>query len=474
MTTPVAAIVDLQERLAKLAPKLALQPMPKIAVAKGKHGTKTSSALRGVDLLLALCATDDQREQVVELVEKYNPSEMELALTGALDAKTNKFNLTKAVFLTDDQLVVHRFVELIELQLEDPESAAGSVALLLTENGHSAADTHVAEECLTIAYALQTLLRYGYRLFDRYINLMVGSFRAFPSIPLAIQGLAVEIDDATNIVDVFGPLFFAPKKAKKSDKKHTMEAAHTPKKRKNRVGAKYTLLFSHGNAEDLGMVYDWFREVSRRINVRRHIIVVQSTDVHILQVNVMAYDYTGYGISLGIPSEEAVYSDIEAAFAYLVNVKKTRPEHILLYGRSLGTGPSCYLAAKQSRLQAPVGGVVLQVCASHHTRLVPLSHACSPSQSPLLSIYRVAFQFRFSLLGDMFCNIDHVGHIESPVTIIHGTRDEVIPFWHGEELFVACQAAWRSLPLWVQDAGHNNIEAFLGYDSPPPFMGCSW
>ncbi|RHZ01010.1 hypothetical protein DYB37_010712 [Aphanomyces astaci] len=312
MTTPVAAIVDLQERLAKLAPKLALQPMPKIAVAKGKHGTKTSSALRGVDLLLALCATDDQREQVVELVEKYNPSELELALTGAFDAKTNKFNLTKAVFLTDDQLVVHRFVELIELQLEDPESAAGSVALLLTENGHSAADTHVAEECLTIAYALQTLLR------------------AFPSIPLAIQGLAVEIDDATNIVDVFGPLFFAPKKAKKSDKKHTMEAAHTPKKRKNRVGAKYTLLFSHGNAEDLGMVYDWFREVSRRINVRPHIIVVQSTDVHMLQVNVMAYDYTGYGISLGIPSEEAVYSDIEAAFAYLVNVKKTRPEHILL------------------------------------------------------------------------------------------------------------------------------------------------
>ncbi|ETV98147.1 hypothetical protein H310_08886 [Aphanomyces invadans] len=190
-------------------------------------------------------------------------------------------------------------------------------------------------------------------------------------------------------------------------------------------GAKYTLLFSHGNAEDLGMVYEWFREVSRRINV-----------------NVMAYDYTGYGISLGVPSEEAVYSDVEAAFAYLVDVKKTPPSRIILYGRSLGTGPSCYLAAKQSRLKAPVGGVILQ--------------------SPLLSIYRVAFQFRFSLLGDMFCNIDHVGNIESPITIIHGTRDEVIPFWHGEELFVACQAAWRSLPLWVQDAGHNNIEAFLG------------
>ncbi|CAK4085929.1 unnamed protein product [Aphanomyces euteiches] len=207
-------------------------------------------------------------------------------------------------------------------------------------------------------------------------------------------------------------------------------------------GATYTILFSHGNAEDLGMIYEWFREISRQLNV-----------------NVMAYDYTGYGISVGIPSEEAIFSDIEAAFAYLVTVKKTPAHRIILYflpgtlgrshpsrlrsyGRSLGTGPTCYLAAKQSKLQNPIGGVILQ--------------------SPLLSIYRVAFQFRFSLPGDLFCNIDRVGDIESPVTIIHGTRDEVIPFWHGEELFVACQPAWRSKPLWVQDAGHNNIEMFLG------------
>ncbi|OQS00364.1 serine protease family S09X [Thraustotheca clavata] len=196
--------------------------------------------------------------------------------------------------------------------------------------------------------------------------------------------------------------------------------------------AKFTLLFSHGNAEDLGMVYDWFREVSRR-----------------LQVSVMAYDYTGYGISAGEPSEEACIADIEAAFAYLVDVKKTPPHLILLYldhlhlryGRSLGTGPTTYLAAKQSKLKNPVAGVILQ--------------------SPLLSIYRVAFQFRFSLPGDMFCNIDRAPLIESPITIIHGTRDEVIPFWHGEELFLACNPAWRSKPLWVQDAGHNNIEVFL-------------
>lgn len=41
--------------------------------------------------------------------------------------------------------------------------------------------------------------------------------------------------------------------------------------------------------------------------------------------------------------------------------------------------------------------------------------------------------------GDVFPNIDRIGHIQSPIFIIHGTRDEVVPFWHGQELFLACQ-----------------------------------
>jgi abhydrolase domain-containing protein 17 len=78
-----------------------------------------------------------------------------------------------------------------------------------------------------------------------------------------------------------------------------------------------------------------------------------------------------------------------------------------------------------------------------------------------MSIFRVAFNFRFTIPGDMFCNIDIIDEVESPVTIIHGTRDEVVPFWHGEGLFERCRQEWRCKPLWVTDAGHNNIEAFL-------------
>ena len=138
-----------------------------------------------------------------------------------------------------------------------------------------------------------------------------------------------------------------------------------------------------------------FREVSR-----------------LLKVNVMAYDYSGYGLSSAeTPSEEAVYADAEAALAYLVSVVNTPHNQIVLYGRSLGGGPSTYLAQKMSNMGNPPRGLVLQ--------------------SPFLSAYRVAFHFRFSMPGDQFCNVDRIGDVMCPVYVIHGTNDEVVPFWNG-------------------------------------------
>jgi len=191
-------------------------------------------------------------------------------------------------------------------------------------------------------------------------------------------------------------------------------------------GASVTLLFSHGNAEDLGMIYDWFVDLSR-----------------VLSVNVFCYDYTGYGKSSSgeKPTEEQVYRDVDAVYEYLTEGRGVKPENIVLYGRSLGSGPTCYLAAKTAAAGRSVAGIILQ--------------------SPLLSAYRVAFNFRFSLTGDKFCNIDKVSSITCPVFIIHGTQDEVVPFWHGQELWVNLDAKWRAKPFWVLGAGHNNIEAVL-------------
>lgn len=191
-----------------------------------------------------------------------------------------------------------------------------------------------------------------------------------------------------------------------------------------RPNATVTILFSHGNAEDLGMIYEWFNDLAR-----------------VLRVNIMAYDYTGYGKSNGKPCEDYCYADIEAAFRYLLEVKRIQPEQIVLYGRSLGSGPSCYLASKTAREGRSVGGVILQ--------------------SPLLSAYRVAFNFRFTMLGDKFPNVDFAPHVACPVFIVHGTQDEVVPFWHGQDLFLALPQSWRAKPFWVEGAGHNNIEAML-------------
>jgi predicted esterase len=70
------------------------------------------------------------------------------------------------------------------------------------------------------------------------------------------------------------------------------------------------------------------------------------------------------------------------------------------------------MAEKQSKKNKPVLGMILQ--------------------SPLLSAFRVAFHFRVTMPGDMFPNVDRAPNITgTPVLIIHGTKDEVVPIWHG-------------------------------------------
>jgi hypothetical protein len=65
------------------------------------------------------------------------------------------------------------------------------------------------------------------------------------------------------------------------------------------------------------------------------------------------------------------------------------------------------------------------------------------------------------MCGDKFPNVDYAPRIACPVFIVHGTQDEVVPFWHGQDLFLALPQPWRAKPFWVHGAGHNNIEAML-------------
>jgi fermentation-respiration switch protein FrsA (DUF1100 family) len=150
---------------------------------------------------------------------------------------------------------------------------------------------------------------------------------------------------------------------------------------------------------------------------------------------VFAYDYEGYGTSQGKPSEKACYEDSAAAYEFLAVNLKTTPDRIIIFGRSVGTGPAAYIAAKR-----PSAGVVLQ--------------------SPFVSAFRVLT--RIPLLPfDKFPNYKYIRHIHSPVLIMHSRADSVIPFWHGQKIFDLANQPKQS--FWAQNADHNDMDLARGY-----------
>ncbi|MEM9542926.1 MAG: alpha/beta hydrolase [Cyanobacteria bacterium P01_E01_bin.42] len=175
--------------------------------------------------------------------------------------------------------------------------------------------------------------------------------------------------------------------------------------------ARYTLLYSHGNAEDLGQI--------------RPLLEFY----HAVGFNVFAYDYRGYGTSEGKASERNTYEEIEIAYTYLVEKIGIAPDRILLFGRSVGGGPTMNLAARK-----PVGGVILE--------------------STFTQAFRVVVPFPL-LPFDKFRNLRKMQKIDVPVLIVHGTKDRTIPFSHGQKLFAA--APDPKLSFWVEGATHNDV-----------------
>lgn len=185
--------------------------------------------------------------------------------------------------------------------------------------------------------------------------------------------------------------------------------------------ARFTLLYSHGNAADLGQMQDLFLEL------RTH-----------LRVNIMSYDYSGYGSSSGKPSEANTYHDIEAVFDCLTTEYGIKQEDIILYGQSVGSGPTLHLASRSPMLRAIV-----------------LHSAILSGLRVLYNNVKVTFWF------DIFKNIDKIRSVNCPVLVIHGTNDEIVDFSHGKKLWELAKEKYD--PLWVRGAGHCNIETFPVY-----------
>ena len=173
------------------------------------------------------------------------------------------------------------------------------------------------------------------------------------------------------------------------------------------------LLWGHGNGEDAGHVRDLAKEFQRQ------------------GLGVLAYDYAGYGLSEGKPSEEGAYRAVEAAFEYLKNEQGVSPQKMVALGQSVGGGPSTYLAAK-----GEVSGLVLI--------------------SPFKSAFRVVTKVKI-LPWDRFDNLKRMKGLPVPLLLFHGDEDNVIGFEHGQALYERHPGPKKMVPL--KNAGHNDLWA---------------
>ncbi|MCX7602939.1 MAG: alpha/beta hydrolase [Bryobacteraceae bacterium] len=188
-------------------------------------------------------------------------------------------------------------------------------------------------------------------------------------------------------------------------------------------GAQAAVLFLHGNAGN----------VSHR---GRHIRAWQQAGASIL-----VPDWRGYGKSEGSPSESGLYEDALAGYEFLRR-SGFPPERILVHGESLGTVAAADVAARQ-----PVAGLILEAP-------FPSARAVAQTLLPLLGPMLIwGYDLRSRLR-----------QVRAPVLVIHGDRDEVIPFRLGRAVF---DAANEPKEFWaVHGAGHNDLPETAGEDYP--------
>ncbi len=177
-------------------------------------------------------------------------------------------------------------------------------------------------------------------------------------------------------------------------------------------GARYTVLFSHGNATDISDNICFAENFNR------------------LGLSAFLYDYRGYGLSSGTPSEKKACEDAEAAYRYLVDKLGIPPDKIISYGQSLGGAMAVDIASKNK-----VGGLVLK--------------------STFETAFKVMVPFPIFPV-DRFRNIRKIRKVTAPVLIVHGTEDEVIAFRHSEKLFSTANEPKTFLRL--EKAGHDDSE----------------
>jgi len=177
------------------------------------------------------------------------------------------------------------------------------------------------------------------------------------------------------------------------------------------------LLVFHGNAENIGYGLARLKSFAQ------------------LGTNVLALDYRGYGKSEGSPNERGVYRDAEAAYRYLADLRRFAPGNIVVYGQSLG------------------GAVAIDLASGHECGGLIVESSFSSGREMARRAFRIPL-FEY-IPQSRFDSLAKIKNVRCPILIVHGTRDEVIPFAMGQRLYEAAPEPKTFLP--VEGAGHNDV-----------------
>ncbi|KAH0459312.1 hypothetical protein IEQ34_012126 [Dendrobium chrysotoxum] len=209
-----------------------------------------------------------------------------------------------------------------------------------------------------------------------------------------------------------GKLFFSGVSADKNMEVHLIET-----KAGNKIiatfwrhpYARFTLLYSHGNAADLGQMLDLF------IELRAH-----------LRVNII-YDYSGYGASSGKPSEFNTYHDIEAVYECLKREYGILQEDLIFW------------------------------------QWTNTAFGCAPAKTERCCLAQCNLVWNKGLISceDDILNIDRIRLVNCPVLVIHGTADDIVDWSHGKRLWELAKEKFD--PLWIKGGGHCNLETYPEY-----------